>query len=128
MTTVLDGGFLRNNKGKKQNEISEIGLVAIEEATHLFRNDDYSLYMKISCEGKHICLLFNKSGFSNQFISEREKEVLSLISQGYSSKEVSKKLLITPETVNKHRKNMIAKTNAKDTSSLIQICKICEIL
>ncbi|NNC84095.1 MAG: helix-turn-helix transcriptional regulator [Flavobacteriales bacterium] len=51
-------------------------------------------------------------------LTKREEEVLRLIVKGYSSEEISKRLYISKETVYRHRKNMIKKTNVKSTKNL----------
>jgi len=53
-------------------------------------------------------------------ITKREKEVLVLISEGYSNREVSEQLIISVHTVDSHRKNLISKFNAKNTAELIK--------
>jgi len=52
-------------------------------------------------------------------ISEREKEVVRLLIEGNSSKVIGNRLGISHETVNKHRKNILRKTNTTSTSELI---------
>ncbi|CAN5353026.1 hypothetical protein BH23BAC1_BH23BAC1_08930 [soil metagenome] len=54
------------------------------------------------------------------YLSKREKEILKLIADGYNSKCIADKLSISFHTVNTHRQNLIHKTNAKNTSCLIQ--------
>ncbi|QMU26834.1 LuxR C-terminal-related transcriptional regulator [Adhaeribacter radiodurans] len=54
-------------------------------------------------------------------LSKREKEVLKLIADGYSSKIIADMLSISFHTVNTHRQKMIEKTNAPNTSGLIQL-------
>ncbi|NND93737.1 MAG: helix-turn-helix transcriptional regulator [Flavobacteriales bacterium] len=51
-------------------------------------------------------------------LTKRESEILRLIVKGMSSQEISNKLFISKETVYRHRKNMIKKTNSKNTKSL----------
>lgn len=51
-------------------------------------------------------------------LTKREEEILRLIVQGLSSQEISNKLYISKETVYRHRKNMIKKTNVKNTKNL----------
>jgi DNA-binding NarL/FixJ family response regulator len=58
----------------------------------------------------------NKIGIK---LSKREKEVLILISKGYSNIEIGEKLFISPSTVNNHRSNLLSKTNTKNTASLL---------
>ncbi len=58
----------------------------------------------------------------------REREILLMIRQGMSTKQISEKLFISPHTVDKHRKNMLEKTGTRDLSVLIQICETAEII
>ena len=52
-------------------------------------------------------------------LSVREIEVLGLIMLGYTTREIADKLFICYETVKSHRKNILEKTGAKNTASLI---------
>lgn len=52
-------------------------------------------------------------------LSEREREVVSLLLQGHSSKEISEKLFISKSTVDTHRRNILDKTGYKSTAELI---------
>jgi DNA-binding CsgD family transcriptional regulator len=61
-------------------------------------------------------------------ISEREKDVLKLITEGFESKEIAEQLFISINTVEKHRKNMLARTGLRDTTALVQISKMCGII
>ena len=54
-------------------------------------------------------------------ISKRELEVLDLISYGYSSLEIAKKLTISFETVTSHRKNLLRKLKANNAAALVRI-------
>jgi DNA-binding NarL/FixJ family response regulator len=56
---------------------------------------------------------------SSEEISKRESEVLQLIFEGYSNKEIAEKLFISVRTVTNHRASINAKTNSKNTASLI---------
>ena len=51
-------------------------------------------------------------------LSEREQEVLELVAQGLSSKEVAAKLNIAVNTVNTHRKSITRKTGIKSVAGL----------
>lgn len=55
-----------------------------------------------------------------QKISARERQVLQLISEGYSSKEIADKLFISNHTAISHRKNLIDKFQVKNTAHLIK--------
>lgn len=52
-------------------------------------------------------------------ISPRELEVLDLICKGYTSAEVAERLFISIRTVNNHRKNIMDKTQTRNTAGLI---------
>lgn len=52
-------------------------------------------------------------------ITPKEKEILQLIADGLSSKQIAEKLNISFYTVQTHRKNMLAKMGVKNTPELI---------
>jgi FixJ family two-component response regulator len=54
-------------------------------------------------------------------LTRRERDVLSLILEGASSKEAGRKLGISPRTVEFHRARIIEKVGAKNTADLIRI-------
>lgn len=53
-------------------------------------------------------------------ISEREREIVILIAEGFSSKEIADKLFISPRTVETHRKNIMAKMGFQSVADLIR--------
>lgn len=54
------------------------------------------------------------------FLSPREREVLLLIADGKESKVIANDLNISKETVSTHRKNLLAKTNARNSAELVK--------
>jgi DNA-binding NarL/FixJ family response regulator len=52
-------------------------------------------------------------------LSKREKEILLKICEGLSNQEIAENLFISKRTVDKHRANLLGKTNSKNTASLI---------
>lgn len=62
--------------------------------------------------------IINKN-FSSIDLSNAELRVLKLMAEGKSTKEISDILCLSEHTVNNHRKNMMHKTNAKNTAELI---------
>ncbi|WP_298062276.1 response regulator transcription factor [uncultured Rikenella sp.] len=52
-------------------------------------------------------------------LSEREKEILLLICKGLTNYEIADKLFISKRTVDKHRANILEKTNCKNTANLV---------
>lgn len=63
-------------------------------------------------------------------LSEREEEVLFLICKGLSNQEIADKLFLSKRTVDKHRENLLSKTDAKNTAGLVMYAvknKIIEV-
>jgi len=52
-------------------------------------------------------------------LSKRETEILSKICEGLSNQEIAESFFISKRTVDKHRANLLGKTNSKNTASLI---------
>ena len=52
-------------------------------------------------------------------LSRREQQVLELISEGYSNKEIGEKLYISTRTVGGHRNSLLQKFNVHNTARLI---------
>ena len=55
----------------------------------------------------------------NAELSEREIEILLLICSGLSNQEIGDQLFISKRTVEKHRANILSKTNCKNTAGLV---------
>jgi len=62
---------------------------------------------------------FPAAAAKNEF-TPREREVLQLICQEYSSKEIADRLCIGTSTVETHRRSMFQKTNSKNVIGLIR--------
>lgn len=54
-------------------------------------------------------------------LTKREKEILQLISDGKSTKEIAEKLFLSFLTVQNHRKNILNKLEVKNVAQLLQI-------
>jgi len=52
-------------------------------------------------------------------LSEREIEVLILICQGFNNQEIADQLFISKRTVDKHRANILEKSQCKNTAQLV---------
>jgi len=59
-----------------------------------------------------------KSDSSWHSLTQREKEVLKLVGEGYQNKEIADYLCISPKTVEKHRANIMQKTDLHTASAL----------
>ncbi len=54
-------------------------------------------------------------------LTEREKEVLYCVAEGLSTKQIAKKLFISPRTVEVHRSNIIKKLGAQNAAELVKL-------
>jgi DNA-binding NarL/FixJ family response regulator len=64
------------------------------------------------------------SNSSTKFIpkvSRREKEVLKLIMEEFTTQEIANKLFISLKTVESHRSSLLAKLNARNSAGLVRI-------
>lgn len=53
-------------------------------------------------------------------ISKREQQVLKLIANEYTSKEIADRLFVSPYTIDSHRKRMMQRWQVKNTAGLIR--------
>lgn len=109
---------------------SEQSVMTLEDVSHLLKGGEY--WCRWDAGGLPAKRAFYHSSDSKlifqDILSDREKEVLAHIMAGQESREIAERLFISVNTVEKHRKNMLARTGARDTTALVQICKMCNIL
>jgi DNA-binding NarL/FixJ family response regulator len=51
-------------------------------------------------------------------LTPREEEVLKLIAEGFSTREIARTLVISPKTVDRHRENLLAKLDMRDRTQV----------
>jgi DNA-binding NarL/FixJ family response regulator len=61
-------------------------------------------------------------------ITNREYEVLQLISKGLSNKEIASQLFLTESTIKTHVSNLLVKLNAKRRTQAVQVAQELNIL
>ncbi|MEN9298226.1 MAG: hypothetical protein RLZZ429_539 [Bacteroidota bacterium] len=52
-------------------------------------------------------------------LSKREKEIIQLITQGFTSQEIAEKLFLSTYTVDTHRRNILRKLDLKNTAMMV---------
>lgn len=57
-------------------------------------------------------------------LSKREKEIVSLISKGFTSQEIADAINLSVLTINTHRRNILRKLNLKNTAMMVQYARI----
>lgn len=56
-------------------------------------------------------------------LSPREREVMRLLAEGYSNKEIAEKLVVSPSTVHTHRSNLMSKLGLSSRRELIRYAR-----
>lgn len=101
-----------------QNLQDALGAASQVEAQH----SDNMAVEKLLNENERL-----KSELKLQRLSTREKEILRLIINGYTSKEIAHQLDISKLTVDTHRKNIQHKLDVPNTVGLIRIGLVCGV-
>lgn len=71
---------------------------------------------------------FNEAGLKQLGISQRELEVLDLISKGHSNQEIADKLFVSVNTVKTHTSNVFVKLDVKRRTQAIQRAKELQLI
>lgn len=69
---------------------------------------------------KDIALTFAEPSDKSSSLSQRELEILQHISLGLTNQEIAEKLFLSPHTTETHRRNLLAKLDAKNTAELVR--------
>ena len=72
--------------------------------------------------------LRSKSAEQIPILTRRELEVLELIADGMTNNEIAEKLFISVTTVDTHRKNLLAKFEAKNVAAMIKIATHLQLI
>ncbi|KXH79719.1 LuxR family transcriptional regulator [Chryseobacterium kwangjuense] len=82
------------------------------------------IYICDSAKERMINFISSEEGKPNPHIKEpltrREMEILKLICDGFSSKDICEKLFISINTVETHRKRILLKLNAKNSVGIVK--------
>jgi DNA-binding NarL/FixJ family response regulator len=65
-------------------------------------------------------LLDRPQGKSDDLLTEREREVLQLIAEGHTNRDIAQMLMLSIKTVQAHRSNMMDKLGAHDRTDLVK--------
>lgn len=56
-------------------------------------------------------------------LSDREREILQLIAEGFTNKEIAERLVLSPSTIHSHRTNLMHKLNLSSRHELVQYAR-----
>lgn len=106
------------NAGAKGFLLKNSGINDVENAIHSVISGNNFFSPEIL---KRLIQGFGKKREStkNHELTEREIEVLFHICKGLSNQEIADKLFLSKRTVDKHRENLLSKTNSKNTAGLV---------
>ena len=111
------------------------GLVLIEDVTSLVEDEMLSVDFIVSemdlDKGKKVDafiekiknIIENETILGDELLSKREREILALIKDGLTSREVADKLNISKTTVDTHRQNMLRKYDVSNVFELLKKVK-----
>lgn len=68
----------------------------------------------------YINTAFSIHGHASIKLSDRESEVLRLISHEYTTKQIAHTLYLSPHTVDTHKKNLKIKLDVKNTAGMVR--------
>lgn len=113
-----------------RNQNPTLILLTIRNVTHLIKGENYWIRGVFGGDEKKLFIYHSNEGktVEHEIISEREKEVLDHISQGMDTKQIANLMKISPNTVDNHRRNMLARTGTRDTTALVQLCRMMGIM
>lgn len=74
-------------------------------------------------------VLFNaESGIKDHLVTDREREVLALIAQGLDSGDIARRLYISVNTVNNHRRHILEKTSTANIPEALSYLKLIGLI
>lgn len=119
----LKGKQLQIDQGKK----TSLSVFFLEEITHLVKGTHY--WFRLECGPNTLAYVQQKGKrLYKDILSEREREITKLIAQNKSSQEIAERIHISKSTVETHRKNILKRTGAKDSTALTHLCKMSNLL
>jgi DNA-binding NarL/FixJ family response regulator len=106
-------GFLPKNTSKEE---------FIEAITMVHNNEEYfgANLSKIIYKSYVHQVQTNTGNEPETILSGREIEIIKLLSDGLSGKEIGDKLFISPRTVESHKSNILEKLNLRNSAEIIK--------
>lgn len=66
-------------------------------------------------------MLLKKKPNQEMMLTGKEREMLRLITEGYTNPEIADKIALSVETINTYRKNLLLKLQARNTAVLVKV-------
>lgn len=109
------------------NNQPDISILLGQDITHLIKGDHY--WLRYQAKNTSHCFV-NQKGKKHFFdlISDSELRILKLIAQKKTNAEIADQIYLSKATVETHRKNMIKRVGAVNSTALVHICKMANVL
>lgn len=124
---LLRGFFKVKSLVVNKYNLPELSLIQGGDFSHFFKGDNYWVRVVLGDFSYSYVHNSGKKEFKD-LISPSELNILRLIAKNKSTKEISELLHLSTGTIDKHRKNMIARSGAINTTALVHLCKMANIL
>jgi DNA-binding NarL/FixJ family response regulator len=106
-------------KDAEEGEVEKAIRKVMDEGVYLNEFVSKVMLRKMTNKNKVKPLASNGLYNSKILLSEREKEVLTLLCEGLSTNEISEKIFLSPRTVEGHRLRILEKTGTKNTAGMV---------
>lgn len=105
-------GYILKSSG---NEQLEEAIHAVMNGDHYFGKDATDVILKDLVDSGS-----KRKPGSSEELTDRELEILELICEEHTNKEIADKLYISTRTVDAHRRSLLQKTGARNTAGLVK--------
>lgn len=108
------------------NECKEITKLILqhEDISGIKKSNQMTLsYIGMENEPSYLDVKTKKVVGNKNILTKRERQILNLLSKGFSSADIAHQLFISVLTVQTHRKNILSKTKCKSVLELIVMAK-----
>tara|TARA_R100000935_G_scaffold57701_1_gene92259 strand:- start:451 stop:1470 length:1020 start_codon:yes stop_codon:yes gene_type:complete len=106
---------LKNNKTRN----AKISFSKLDKMLHgqfimmIHFDENATIKEKVGSHSENVENCFEEnSNLADFSFTKREKEIIQLLCKGYKTKEISDTLFISPKTIEKHRANIVKRTNS----------------
>lgn len=110
-----------------ENNQPDISVIFGEDVTHLMKGNNYWLQYQTNFRNFTYIRQRGKREFAN-LVSESELKVLKLLADKKTNTEIADELNLSKLTVETHRKNMIKRVGAVNSTALVYLCKMANII
>ncbi|MBN2050012.1 MAG: helix-turn-helix transcriptional regulator [Spirochaetales bacterium] len=127
-----DGGYIRFLHQLCPFELDTRGnswiLLIISDVLSSYPENGEPLRFIMNTGTRKVHLFHRDMKIASDLLTRREKEVLDLVSQGYSSDDIAGRLCVSVHTVNNHRQNILVKTNTRNLVQAITFARLIGLL